>query len=148
MHIRPFVSEDRHRLTEIWRAAVEATHDFLTVADIEYYEPLVRDNYLPAVEVWVAEDAQGVLTGFIGLSENKVEMLFIDPAVKGQGIGRTLLDHAHSLKGRLDVDVNEQNPLALGFYLKYGFVRTGRSETDGEGKPFPIIHLSQPQTCS
>lgn len=147
MHIRPFVSDDRHRLTEIWRAAVEATHDFLTVADIEHYEPLVRDTYLPAVEVWVAEDARGALTGFIGLSENKVEMLFVDPAVKGQGIGRTLLDHAHSLKGRLAVDVNEQNPLAVGFYLKYGFVQTGRSETDSEGKPFPIIHLVQPEPC-
>jgi putative acetyltransferase len=100
------------------------------------------------VEVWVAQDAQGALTGFIGLSENKVEMLFVDPSVKGQGIGRALLDHAHSLKGRLDVDVNEQNPLAVGFYLKYGFIQTGRSETDGEGKPFPIIHLAQPQTCS
>ncbi len=148
MHIRPFASEDRYRLTALWRAAVEATHDFLTVADINYYEPLVRDSYLQAVEVWVAEDAQGALTGFIGLSENKVEMLFVDPAVKGQGIGRALLDHAYRLKGRLDVDVNEQNPLALGFYLKYGFVQTGRSETDGEGKPFPIIHLAQPQTCS
>lgn len=148
MHIRPFASEDRYRLTALWRAAVEATHDFLTVADINYYEPLVRDSYLQAVEVWVAKDAQGALTGFIGLSENKVEMLFVDPAVKGQGIGRALLDHAYRLKGRLDVDVNEQNPLALGFYLKYGFVQTGRSETDGEGKPFPIIYLAQPQICS
>lgn len=147
MHIRAFVTGDRNRLTEIWRAAVEASHSFLTVADIDYYEPLVRDAYLPAVEVWVSEDARGALTGFIGLDDNKVEMLFVDPAVKGQGIGRALLDHAQKLKGRLEVDVNEQNPLALSFYLKYGFVQTARSETDGEGKPFPIIHLAQPQTC-
>jgi putative acetyltransferase len=39
------------------------------------------------------------------------------------------------------MDVNEQNPKALGFYLKHGFKISGRSEVDGIGKPYPISHM-------
>ena len=71
-------------------------------------------------------------------------MLFIDPDLRGKGIGRALLDHARSSRGQMSVDVNEQNPEAVGFYLHYGFAQTGRSPLDGEGHPFPLIHLSLP----
>lgn len=66
-------------------------------------------------------------------------MLFIDPAFRGQGIGRQLLDHV--ARPRLKVDVNEQNPQAHGFYLHYGFEDISRSALDGEGRPFPVIHM-------
>lgn len=42
---------------------------------------------------------------------------------------------------KLTVDVNEQNAGAHAFYKKYGFVQTGRSELDGAGKPYPLIHM-------
>ncbi|WP_235896836.1 GNAT family N-acetyltransferase [Yersinia thracica] len=70
-------------------------------------------------------------------------MLFIDPIYHSKGFGKMLLAHAQPLKGELSVDVNEQNPAALAFYLKCGFVKTGRSEQDGEGKVFPLLHLVQ-----
>lgn len=82
--------------------------------------------------------------GFIGIAENHVEMLFIEPDLRGNGIGRALLDHARRSRDRLSVDVNEQNPEAVGFYLHYGFVQTGRSQLDGEGRPFPLLHLKLP----
>ena len=37
--------------------------------------------------------------------------------------------------------MNEQNEQAVGFYLHQGFVIAGRSELDGTGKPYPILHL-------
>ncbi|MGY0625916.1 MAG: GNAT family N-acetyltransferase, partial [Paraglaciecola chathamensis] len=40
------------------------------------------------------------------------------------------------------VDVNEQNPKALGFYQRIGFKVVGRSELDGQGKPYPLLHLA------
>ena len=43
------------------------------------------------------------------------------------------------------VDVNEQNDKALGFYLRMGFRIIGRDETDGMGKPYPILHLQLPE---
>ena len=142
MQIRQWRAADTPRLVAIWQSAVEATHSFLAAADVAFYRPLVRDTYIPALEVWVAEEG-GAIHGFIGLSGAKVEMLFVDPAGHGRGTGRRLLDHARGLKGMLAVDVNEQNPGAHAFYRRCGFVDVGRSELDGSGKPFPLIHMAQ-----
>ena len=142
MHIRQRVAADNPALLDIWLHAVRATHHFLQAADIDALLPQVRDLYLPAVEVWVAVDATDRPLGFIGLDQAHVEMLFIDPERRGQGIGTALLDHLRAARGDLSVDVNEQNPQAVGFYRHYGFRDTGRSELDGQGRPFPLLHMS------
>lgn len=142
MNIRPRVATDDAALAALWERSVRATHDFLSEDDIQFFYPLVRDAYLPALTVWVGEQPDGTPAGFIATGGDTVEMLFIEPAQRGQGIGRQLLDHVKALHKTLGVDVNEQNPQAHGFYLHYGFEQTGRSETDGKGRPFPIIHMA------
>ena len=144
MIIRQATNADHPQLLNIWLRSVRATHHFLQESDIEALRPQLHDIYLPAVGLWVAVDAEDCPLGFIGLNENHVEMLFIEPDLRGQGIGRALLDHANSSRSKMSVDVNEQNPEAVGFYLHYGFVQTGRSPLDGEGRPFPLLHLSLP----
>jgi len=141
--IRERTQSDAQRLNEIWQKAVEATHDFLTEADICFYREQVRDIYLPQLEVWVAETVSGKVAGFVGLSGSQVEMLFVDPDCHGQGIGKALLAQARGLKGRLTVDVNEQNPGGHAFYRRCGFRDVGRSALDGSGRPFPLIHMAQ-----
>ncbi|WP_201791282.1 acetyltransferase [Aeromicrobium sp. PE09-221] len=141
--LRPLRSADEPSVVEIWRRAVEATHEFLSPEDIDFYEGHIRDTYLPALDVTVAE-LSGRIVGFLGLQEHRVEMLFVDPEAHNLGIGTRLLAHAAARHARLDLDVNEQNPSALDFYRSRGFVETGRSPTDGEGRPFPLIHLSGP----
>ncbi|WP_433884871.1 acetyltransferase [Pseudomonas vranovensis] len=144
MIIRQANAADYPQLLDLWLRSVRATHHFLQASDIDALLPQLRDVYLPAVELWVAVDAEDRPLGFIGLNETHVEMLFIDPDLRGQGIGRALLDYAHDSRDTLSVDVNEQNPQAVGFYLHYGFVQTGRSPLDGEGRPFPLLHMSLP----
>ena len=144
MIIRQATNADHPQLLNIWLRSVRATHHFLQESDIEALLPQLRDIYLPAVELWVAVNTEDNPTGFIGLNENHVEMLFIEPDLRGKGIGRALLNHARSSRNQMSVDVNEQNPEAVGFYLHYGFVQTGRSPLDGEGRPFPLLHLSLP----
>lgn len=39
------------------------------------------------------------------------------------------------------VDVNEQNPDAVGFYRRMGFEIVGRLPLDGQGRPFPVLHM-------
>ncbi|MNC71507.1 putative N-acetyltransferase YjaB [compost metagenome] len=39
------------------------------------------------------------------------------------------------------LDVNEQNPQALGFYEHMGFEVYERSEFDEQGNHFPILHM-------
>ncbi|MEN4902857.1 acetyltransferase [Luteimonas sp. TWI1416] len=141
MTIRQATDADHPHLLSIWLRSVRATHLFLQASDIAALLPQVRDAYLPAVELWVAVDVEGRPLGFIGLNESHVEMLFIEPDLRGRGIGRALLDHARGSRRDMTVDVNEQNPEAVGFYLHYGFVQTGRSPLDGEGRRFPLLHL-------
>lgn len=131
---------DRQRLADVWEDAVRATHHFLSEDDIQFFRPLVRDAYLDSVRLACLRGADGRIAGFIGTVQDRVEMLFVDPAQHGRGIGRALMEHALA-QGARSVDVNEQNPQALGFYLRLGFVRHGRSPVDGSGKPFPILHL-------
>lgn len=81
--------------------------------------------------------------GFMGLNGNKLEALFILPSRFRQGYGKLMLKHARQLKGALEVDVNEQNPNAVKFYLSNGFSVTGRSAVDAQGRPFPLLHLNE-----
>ncbi|QVQ54330.1 GNAT family N-acetyltransferase [Spiractinospora alimapuensis] len=132
-------------LARIWRGAVTATHDFLTEADITYYEERLTTTYLPAVEVTVAE-IDGEAVGFSGVADGTLEMLFVDPSRHGHGTGTALLYAAFMHNPELRVDVNEQNPQAVEFYHRRGLVTIGRSPTDGEGRPFPLLHLRAPTT--
>lgn len=141
------VSEaDYPEVVEVWEASVRATHDFLTEADIQFYKPLILQEYLQAVELFCVKDKGKKILGFIGIADRKVEMLFIDPVVRGKGIGKALLLYVIREKEVNSVDVNEQNPQAVGFYQRIGFSITGRSATDGMGKPFPVLFMTLTKT--
>src|SRR5436305_12531727 len=145
MTIREALPADRGALLDIWLRSVRATHTFLTEDDIQSLLPLVRDAALPALELWVL-CGDGAAIGFLGLAGAKVEAMFIAPEFCRRGGGRMLLDHARRLKGLLSADVNEQNPGAVRFYEACGFAVVGRSEVDGAGRPFPLLHLREVPT--
>lgn len=128
-------------LVACWRASVEATHDFLAPADIERIAAYVPDAMRSVGHLVVCRDAGNAVAGFVGVDGAMVEMLFIDPNLRGCGLGTRLLNHAVYEHGATLVDVNEQNDRAVGFYLHYGFEVIGRSDTDSAGDPFPILHM-------
>lgn len=135
---------DYEILTGVWLAAVRASHDFLTAEDLEFYRRKLPLEYMPAVEVYALRDVEGEWCAFVGLSGDAIEMLFVRPDCFGRGYGSRLLKFAINDKGCRRVDVNEQNLRALGFYLRHGFTLAGRDATDGEGRPYPILHLELP----
>ena len=141
MQIRLSTPADTPALAAIWHAAVRATHDFLSVQDFQDIAVLVAEHYLPHTPVWVMLDAAGIPRGFMGMSATHIDSLFVDPEVHGQGLGRALMEHARTVSGQLTVDVNEQNLQALGFYQRQGFVISGRSATDDQGRPYPLLHM-------
>lgn len=128
-------------LAGIWERAVRATHDFLTENDIESIRQALIPDYFPNVDIY-GLSVGGSIVGFIGLSGNKIEMLFIDANKMGFGYGSVLMAFAMN-RGATLVDVNEQNPAALEFYKSKGFKIIRRDETDEAGRPFPILHLSR-----
>ena len=68
-------------------------------------------------------------------------MLFVSDECRGKGIGKSLVEYAVKTLNVNYVDVNEQNPQALGFYEHVGFEVFKKSEFDEQGNPFPILHM-------
>ncbi|MFJ4132430.1 GNAT family N-acetyltransferase [Pseudomonas cyclaminis] len=134
-------TSDYAQLTQIWEASVRATHDFLPDSYIVLLKNLVLTRYLDSVMLICTKDSRQRITGFAGVAAGKVEMLFIDPQHRGRGLGRQLLWYAIEHLNAEALDVNEQNPQALGFYLKLGFEVIGRTEHDGLGQPYPLLHM-------
>ena len=127
-------------LAGIWERSVRATHNFLKGEDFNKIKAALIPDYFPNVDLYAIAD-NGVYAGFIGLSPDAIEMLFIDSDCRGMGYGTALIEFAKR-HGATRVDVNEQNPSALNFYKAKGFRIISRDETDDAGRPYPILHLS------
>lgn len=132
---------DFPELARVWERSVRATHDFLPDAYISTLKGLLLMQYLDTVTLLCTWDAERRITGFAGVSRSRLDMLFIDPEHRGTGLGKALLDHAIEHFQINELDVNEQNPQALGFYLKQGFKVVSRSEVDGLGQPYPMLRM-------
>lgn len=137
--IRDADPADLDTLVGVWRRAVEATHDFLPASEVDELEPQARAEIARAA-VRVAAGPDGPV-GFLGGTGGEVDLLFVDPAVHGRGAGSALLEDAGAHHRMLTLDVNEQNAAARAWYARRGFVEVGRSETDADGRPYPLLHL-------
>ena len=141
MEITISKTEDHNELILLWELSVRATHDFLSEDDIVAYKALIKGQYLKTLDLYCSIDG-GIKTGFVGLQGNLIQMLFVHPAHMAKGIGKALVHFAVTRHGANEVDVNEQNTKALGFYKSLGFEAFDRFETDDAGKPYPILSLS------
>jgi putative acetyltransferase len=141
--IRRARDAERTELVALWERAVRATHLFLGDADIVALRPLVAEELASrTLDWWVMSLASNKPIAFLGLTKGAIEALFVDPDYHRKGVGAALVAHAQTLnRVSLAVDVNEQNTEALRFYQALGFAREGRSDVDGGGRPFPILHL-------
>lgn len=127
-------------LTAVWDSSVRTTHHFLTEQDISALIPQVKTALQGIGHLVIAwEGAEPV--GFMGIQEHKIEMLFLAPSSIGKGLGREMIKLAIDRYEAEYVDVNEQNGQAEGFYRHMGFRTFRRDETDGQGNPFPILHM-------
>ena len=138
--IRRSRHDEGKKLIAIWRRSVDATHDFLSKEYRAELEDLVS-AFLPEAPLWVAVTEKDEPIAFMLLTGEHMDALFVDPDVRGCGVGKLLINHALTLSSKLTTNVNEQNEQAVGFYKKMGFKVTGRSETDDLGKPYPLLNL-------
>lgn len=138
--INKYDNKYRNDLLDTWELSVRNTHHFLQTHDFEEIKTLVYTIDFTAFDVYCAfyDDR---FVGFVGASENKIEMLFLHPEYFRMGIGTLLLHYAIDKLGCTQVDVNEQNTSAYEFYVKTGFTVIGRNEKDGQGKDYPILSM-------
>ena len=131
------------QLLKVWESSVKATHLFLSdneINDIKQYVLLALKD-IPVLVV--AENEDGVPVGFMGISGQMLEMLFIANENRGQSMGKQLLQYGIKKYLVNKLAVNEQNPLAKGFYEHMGFTVYKRSELDEQGNPYPLLYMKR-----
>ena len=130
-------------LLDVWEYAVRATHDFLRKGDVDFLRPYVAQGLKEIPILLCALEGSRPLA-FLGMAGDSIEMLFVQAGLRHCGIGSALMREALEL-GACHVDVNEQNPQALGFYQHFGFEVASRDEVDSLGLPYPILHCALPE---
>lgn len=129
------------QLLEVWEDSVKATHLFLSNKEIENIKEYVPQALQKVLHLVIIEDKNNIPIAFMGIEDKKLEMLFIKNGERGKGLGKQLLNYGienHDVNGLV---VNEQNPLALGFYEYMGFKTYKRTELDEQGNPYPILYM-------
>ena len=81
-------------LTDLWERSVRVTHDFLAPEDIPFFRRMVRQEALPAAEIYVIRDSGNGFAAFAGIGADRLEMLFVAPSARGKGLGRELVEHS------------------------------------------------------
>lgn len=120
--IRKFESRDLDAVMQIWLHSNLDAHAFIAASFWAEHFEMVRD-LLPQAELYVHEnEATRQIDGFIGLTENHIEGIFVAKAARSKGIGKALLEYAKSRKPCLTLSVYQKNQRALAFYRREQFI--------------------------
>ena len=120
--IRKFETQDLDTFMQIWLHGNLDAHAFIPASFWKAHFEMVRDM-LPQAELYVHEnEAPRQIDGFIGLTGNHIEGIFVAKAARSKGVGKALLEYAKSRKPSLTLSVYQKNQRALAFYRRKQFV--------------------------
>ena len=130
--IRELRKVDINKVAEIWLDTNIKTHYFISAQYWKSNFELVKELLLQAT-VYVYEDKQEI-QGFIGLSNEYIECIFVSAEMQSQGIGKILLNYVKGKRNKLILNVYQKNTRAISFYQREGFEiqYSGLDEATGE----------------
>lgn len=134
----PFLIE---QLLHVWENSVKATHLFLSVHEIEIIKKYVPQALEDISHLIVVENENKLPVAFMGIEGQRLEMLFVLSEERGKGVGKKLIQYGIEKYSINELTVNEQNPLAKGFYEHMGFHVYKRTEHDEQGNPYPLLYM-------
>lgn len=130
--IRELRKVDINKVAEIWLDTNIKTHYFISAQYWKSNFELVKELLLQAT-VYVYEDKQEI-QGFIGLSNEYIEGIFVSAEMQSQCIGKILLNYVKGKRNKLILNVYQKNTRAISFYQREGFEiqYSGLDEATGE----------------
>ena len=141
--IRKLQKVDINRVADIWLKTNLKAHFFISeqywISNYEFVKEM-----LPQAEVYVYEDDK-MIQGFVGLSNEYIEGIFVSDEMQSCGIGKLLLDYIKNKKVRLRLNVYQKNARAISFYQREGFIIQceGLDEATGEKeRPVSVLDMS------
>ncbi len=94
---------------------------------------------VPGSEVWLAEEG-GRIVGFVAVTGDHLDHLYVRPGHQRRGIGGRLLAKAQELSPeRLDLWAFERNAAARAFYERHGFVVVEFGDGSGNEEREPDV---------
>lgn len=95
-------------------------------------------------EAWVAERGE-VILGYLVLTDDWLDDLFLRPGSYGQGVGAAMLDLTKTLRpAGFMLWVFESNAGARRFYRRHGLVELERTDGSGNEEKAPDIRMAWP----
>ena len=117
--IKKLQKTDINRVADIWLKTNLKAHSFISeqywISNYEFVKEM-----LPQAEVYVYEDDK-MIQGFIGVSDEYIEGIFVSDEMQSCGIGKMLLDYIKDKKDKLQLKVYQKNVRAMSFYQREGF---------------------------
>ena len=117
--IRKLQKVDINRVADIWLKTNLKAHFFIPeqywISNYEFVKEM-----LPQAEVYVYEDDK-MIQGFIGVSDEYIEGIFVSDEMQSRGIGKMLLDYIKDKKDKLQLKVYQKNVREMSFYQREGF---------------------------
>lgn len=83
----------------------------------------------------------GGFTAFAGVAGDMLEMLFVAPGARGQGIRPATREPRHTALRRAAGRRQRAEPAGRGFLRTDGIPHRRRDATDPSGRPYPILHM-------
>lgn len=130
--IRVLKNTDINAVVDIWLDVNQKAHDFISAQYWKNNYDLVKE-ILPQAEVYVYEDDQKI-QGFIGVSGEYIEGLFVCDGMQSQGTGKRLLDFIKDRRTKLCLNVYQKNTRAIRFYKREGFKIQSEGLDEATGK--------------
>ncbi|WP_395665321.1 GNAT family N-acetyltransferase [Methylocella sp.] len=146
LRLRPRDGDECGALADLW---VESWAEAMPEIDFParrawFLDHLARLEADGALTLCAARD--GALLGFVTVDPagGFIDQIAVAPRAKGTGAGRALIAAARArARSALRLDVNRDNPRALRFYLREGFVVTGEGVNPRSG--LAILHMRDAQ---
>ena len=117
--IRKLGKADINKVADIWLDTNIKAHYFIPAQYWKRNFDLVKELLLQAT-VYVYEDKQEI-QGFVGLSDEYIEGIFVSAEMQSQGIGKILLNYVKGKRNNLLLNVYQKNARAISFYQREGF---------------------------
>jgi ribosomal protein S18 acetylase RimI-like enzyme len=85
---------------------------------------------------------KGLALGFLAHRQGHVDALYLAPAARGMGLGKSLLDEVKMTAGAVELWTFQANSRAIAFYRREGFTEAERTAGEGNEARLPDIRLT------
>lgn len=131
--IRKMRKDDIESISKIWLDTNIKAHNFINENYWKDNLESVKELFLEA-EIYVYEDNENVIQGFIGLDDNYIAGIFVCQSVQSQGIGKQLVDYVKKIKPCINLKVYKENTRAIKFYQRENFEIKNESIDENTGE--------------